>query len=144
VVRRIRFTRSQMQRAKRLLHMKYKPSEIAEEIRCDVQSVYKTYIPAGCPHERDERGYLWIVGDQFRDWMVILQRDAVADGRVKLEEGQGYCVMCERAVDLQEVFEVKLVSPSLELVKGYCPECGAVVSRGRERGNHGDLQTELS
>ena len=28
--------------------------------------------------ERDERGNLWIVGDQFRDWMLSVQREAVS------------------------------------------------------------------
>jgi hypothetical protein len=143
VAKRIKFTRSQMQRARRLLYMEYKPSEIAEEIGCDVQSIYKVYIPAGCPHER--RGvHLWIVEDQFRDWMLALQREAAAGGQAKLGEGQGYCVVCERAVDMQEPFTVKPVAAGLELVQGYCPECGSVVSRGRARGNHDDLQAELS
>lgn len=134
MARRIKFTRSQMQRARRLLHMKYKPSEIAEEIGCNVRSIYNVYIPAGCPHERHENGYYyWIVGDQFRDWMLAQQRDAVAEGRAKMGEGQGYCVVCEKAIDLQEIFEVKPVTGHLELVKGYCPECGAVVTRGRKR-----------
>ena len=131
-----------MQRARRLLNMKYKRSEIAEEIGCNVQSVYKVYIPAGCPHERED-GRLWIVGDLFRDWMLACQREAVAEGRAKLEESQGYCVVCEKAVEMAGPFAVKSVSIHLELLQGRCSECGAVVSRGRGKEDHDDLQAEL-
>jgi hypothetical protein len=113
--------------------MKYKPSEIAEEIGCSAEFIRRTCILAGCPHERQKNGRYWIVGDRFRDWMLAQQREAVAEGRAKLGKKQGYCVVCEKAVDLRDVFEVKPVCGHLELVKGYCPECGAVVTRGRER-----------
>ena len=87
MARRIRFTRSQVQRVRRLLHMKYKPSEIAEEIGCGVEFIRRTCVRAGCPHERQKNGRYWIVGDQFRDWMLAQHRDAVAEGRARLGEG---------------------------------------------------------
>jgi hypothetical protein len=134
VARHIRFTRSQIQRARRLLHMKYKPSEVAEELGCSVEFIRRVCIPAGCPYERHENGYYyWIVGDRFRDWMLAMQREAVAEGRAKLGEGQGYCVVCERATDLRDVFEVRPIDGHLELAKGYCSHCGAVVTKGRRR-----------
>ena len=138
--KRIKFTRSMMQRARRLLHMRYRPSEVAEELGCKVKLLYRRCIPAGCPCERDEQGNLWIVGDQFRDWMLSVQREAVAEGRAKLGEGQAYCMVCERAVDMEGPFTTRPVNHRMELVMGRCPECGAVVCRGRKRD---DSQTKL-
>ena len=140
--RRIRFTRSQMQRARRLLHMKYKPSEIAEEIGCQVHTIYRVYIPAGCPHER-EGAHFWIVGDLFRDWMLAQHRETKRKGGAKMKSDQGYCVMCEKAVAMKGPFTVRPVSAQLELALGHCSECGAVVCRGQKKGNGNDLQTEL-
>ena len=142
MAKRIRFTRSQIQRARRLLHMKYRPSEIAEEIGCNVQSIYKVYIPAGCPHEREEV-HLWIVGDLFRDWMLAQQRETRTKGRAKMKRGQAYCVMCEKAVDMEGPFTVRPVSAHIELALGHCSECGAAVCRGQKKGSGNDLQTEL-
>jgi endogenous inhibitor of DNA gyrase (YacG/DUF329 family) len=65
--------------------------------------------------------------------MLVQQRESAAEGRAKLGEGQGYCVVCEKAIALQDVFEVRPICGHLELIKGYCPECGAVVTKGRER-----------
>ena len=49
-----KFNRAQIQRARQLLYMKYRPSELAEIIGCHLLQIYSAYIPAGCPHERDE------------------------------------------------------------------------------------------
>ena len=136
--RQIKFTRSMMQRARRLLHMRYRPTELAEELGCNVIKIYRRYIPAGCPHERDKRNRIWIVGDQFRDWMLAVRREAAAAGRAKLGEGQAYCVVCEQAVDMVGELTVRPVNTHLELVQGRCSQCGAVVSRGRGRGKKND------
>jgi len=55
-------TQRQMAHLPRLLWMYYSPSELADEIGCNVDTIYKSYIPAGCPHTRDERGRIWIKG----------------------------------------------------------------------------------
>ena len=132
-----------MQRARRLLHMRYRPGELAEELGCSVRMIYRRYIPAGCPCERDQAGHLWIIGDKFRDWMLAVQREAVAEGRAKLAEGQAYCMICERAVEMEGPFEIRPVNPYMELVTGRCAECGAVVCRGRKRSKQDDQPTEL-
>jgi len=46
-----RMTGVQMSHLGVLLWMEYKPSEIAEEIKCNTDTLYKSYIPAGCPHK---------------------------------------------------------------------------------------------
>ena len=67
-----RISRPQVIRLGRLLNMYYKPSEIAEEIGISPDTVYRTYIPAGCPHEVDESGRIWIIGTTFRDWALLI------------------------------------------------------------------------
>jgi hypothetical protein len=73
--------RAIMRRAMRLLNMQYKPGELADELGVSVQVVYKTWIPAGCPHERDAKGQLWMVGSEFRAW-------AESDGVRRRKGGQ--------------------------------------------------------
>ena len=107
--RQIRFTRSMVQRARRLLHMRYKPSELADELGCSIDVIYRRWLPGGCPHERDKKGHIWIVGTAFRDWMLAVRREAVAEGRAKLGEGQAYCVRCEQAVDMVVATSAKLI-----------------------------------
>jgi hypothetical protein len=116
-------------RAWGLLDMLYQPSEIADEIGCDAQRIYRVLIPAGCPHQRDELGHIWIHGATFRDWANrTLSRDVD-----KLAEGQAYCLRCRVAVQMVGS-EIKAVSRSVERVVGTCPACGAVVNRMRARG----------
>ena len=52
-------------RNRKLLDMLYTPKELANEIGINVRQVYKVYIPAGCPHERDEHRHIWINGKAF-------------------------------------------------------------------------------
>jgi hypothetical protein len=127
-----------IQRARQLLHMRYRPRELADVLGCDVQLIYKRCIPAGCPCERDDSGHMWIVGDHFRDWMLALRREAAADSRAKLGKGQAYCVVCEQAVDIEGPIEVRPVTANLELMMGRCAQCGAVVCRGRGRTDQDD------
>ena len=76
--------------------MRYYPSKVAEELGCEVRPLYRSTIPAGCPCERDERGNLWVVGDQFRDGMLAVQREAVSQNltRADLTITNGGCTGC--------------------------------------------------
>ena len=116
-------------RAWGLLDMLYQPSEIADEIGCDAQRVYRVLIPAGCPHSRDEGGHIWIHGTTFKDWA----NRALAANVDKLADGQAYCLRCRGAVQMVGS-EIKAISRSVERVVGTCPTCGAVVNRMRARG----------
>ena len=113
--------------------MKYKPSELAEIIGGNVLQIYRTYIPAGCPHERDENGHIWIVGTEFRDWMLAMRREQAAAKRTTLKPGQVYCMVCEKAVTMEGPFTIKPAGVHMELVQGTCAECGAVTHRGRKK-----------
>ena len=93
-----RLTRTQVIRAQHLLNMRYAPSELADEIGCKTDTVYRSFIPSGCPHERDDGGRLWIMGAQFREWAR-----ATGGGdrtREKMPAGVAYCFHCRKRVKM--------------------------------------------
>jgi len=48
----------QRMRLEKLLDMLYKPRELAEEIGFTQRQVYRAYLPAGCPHDKDDRRHI--------------------------------------------------------------------------------------
>jgi hypothetical protein len=121
-------TREQLVRTGHLLYMRYTPSELAKEIGCNVDTIYRSYVPAGCPHERDERGHLWIVGTAFRDWAYA----TFSRKGAKMPEGFAYCLRCRRPAEIVSPSE-KPINRYLSRVKGKCANCGASVNRTKKR-----------
>ena len=79
-MRKPRMSQSQIARLGRLLWMRYKPSELADELGCSVDTIYKSYVPSGCPHQRDDATGLmgWPIGwtvleplatDKYQQWL---------------------------------------------------------------------------
>jgi hypothetical protein len=128
-LRRPRIPRSVIVRLGRLLRMEYRPAELAEELGCGADTIYRHYLPAGCPHRRDERGHIWIVGTDFAEWV----RATLKQGKTPMTEGEAYCLKCNRPVNMKGRLEVEPVNYYLELVKGECPACGTTVNRARAR-----------
>lgn len=123
------FTAQQLNRARHLLDMLYRPSELAEELGVSVDMIWRSCLPEGCPHERDETGHIWINGVAFYRW-------AQARGgrkRIKMAEGQAFCFRCRQPVAMVDAEAVLVTTPHLEVVTGRCPACGAKISRGRAR-----------
>lgn len=121
-------TREQLIRTGHLLNMRYTPSELAKEIGCNTDTFYRSYIPAGCPHERDGRGHLWIVGTAFRDWA----RETFKRKGAKMPDGFAYCLRCRQPVRMMSTAE-KPVNRNLTLIAGICATCGAKVYRAKRR-----------
>jgi hypothetical protein len=121
-------TQRQIAKLPRLLHMKYAPSELAEEIGCNVDTIYRSFVKSGCPHERDDKGHIWIVGDLFRAWaQETIQHHPRA---VKMAEDEAYCLHCRKVVKMK--FEgIRPANLYAEFVTGRCIECGARVNRSR-------------
>src|SRR5690606_23907052 len=100
-----RMTRTQLLRQPhiarlgRLLDMLYKPAEIANEIGVHVDTVYRSYLPAGLPHTRDRRGNIWIHGPAFRDWAHQVARRRRTRCH-PLAPDQAWCVVCKTPVAL--------------------------------------------
>lgn len=125
-------SRSQIIKLDRLLYMKYRPSEIAEIIGVHADTVRRSYLMAGCPYERDERGHIWIVGTEFKDWAreIIAQRKKKPTSPMKADEA--WCMKCNKRVQLINPKPVK-VNRYLELLQSKCPDCGTTVNRARKR-----------
>jgi hypothetical protein len=121
----------------RLLNMLYKPSEIAEEIGVTPDTVYRSYLPAGAPHTRDETGNVWIHGTAFAAWakQTVARK---ASKRAGLPEGHAWCMKCNRPVEMTAP-RVKAVNRYLELLQAVCPYCGKTVNRAQAR-QHGGAQ----
>lgn len=125
-----RLNRGQVLRLGRLLHMKYKPAELARELAVTSDTVYRSYIPAGCPCEMDTSGRIWIVGTYFAEWARSFIAQKRNKPRAVMQPGHGYCLRCSRVVAIQNP-KRHLQSKSRNVVRvtGRCPECNAKVNR---------------
>ncbi len=120
----------QYNRLGRLLHMWYTPSELAKEIKLDVNQIYDSYIPAGLPHRRDDAGHIWIDGTKFREWA----RESFTHKEKKLKPGQAYCLKCRKPVEVVDAYIRSMANnPYAEFLTGKCAECGATVNRAGSR-----------
>jgi len=60
-----RMNRAQKLRIRYLHDTEYTPAELAEAIGCNRDIVYRGFIPAGCPHKKDQAGHISINGLDF-------------------------------------------------------------------------------
>jgi hypothetical protein len=108
-----------------LLPMRYKVSELSEELSLPERTL-RDWLALGAPHERDQAGHLWINGQAFAGW-VISRRHKTAPARLK--PGEGYCMSCKQTVTIfnptQHPSTGKLVC-----IKGFCPLCNGKIVRG--------------
>ena len=116
-----RLNGQQRSRLVKLLDMMYKPSELAEEIGFAVRQVYRVYIPAGCPHEKDHRGRLWINGKLFREWFEDVYK------KRQLARNETFCLTCKKAVKI--INPVEKQEGRLIYWLSDCPNCGRRLAR---------------
>ena len=126
--RRPRLSGKQTSRAKGLLPMEYRPTELAREIGCHRSTIYQSYVPNGLPHRVDKHGHFWIIGTDFAAWA----RTLMVDPTVKLEEGEAFCLRCQAAVEIREPI-TRITSKCSILVRGKCPGCFGDVARFERR-----------
>jgi hypothetical protein len=122
-------TQQQLARLPRLLWMYYSPAELAEEIGLNVDTVYKSYIPDGLPHKRDDGGRIWIIGSHFRTW--ALQRFK-RKPKEKMPEGCAYCMHCRKATRMVNV-QTTPQNQYTAMLSGLCAECGRRTNRASKR-----------
>lgn len=116
----------QRNRLVRLLDMLYKPSELAEEIGFSVRQVYRVYLPAGCPCEKDEKHNIWINGKAFREWIQeVYQKQEVS-------VNEAFCLSCKSPVKMVEPERKQEGRLFYYLCK--CPNCGRKLARIITRG----------
>lgn len=126
----VRISRGKAKRLEKLLHMLYKPAEIAEVMGVTVDTIYRSYLPAGGPFEKDIKNHVWIVGDLFAKWALDC---AITNNRkkpvVKLLPGQVYCLRCNSIVIMQRVTASRPNSRGVINLSGRCPNCNGKVNR---------------
>ena len=110
--------------------MLYSPKELAEEIGITIDQVYRVYIPAGCPHERDEWRHILINGKVFKAWFEENYQ------KRSLEPGQAFCLTCKKAVKM--INPVRKQKDRLIYDLCDCPNCGRKLTRiiDHKRGKH--------
>ena len=128
-----RLSRQRVIRLERLLHMRYKPAEIADELGVTVDTVYRSYLPAGAPVEVDGAGKVWIVGDLFAQWArkTIAQKHCKPRGL--MADGEGYCLRCNQVVVMEKARVKGVNERGVGLISGKCPGCGGKVNRFQAR-----------
>lgn len=118
----------------RLMDMLYKPSELAEEIGINVDTIYRSYMPAGLPYTTDPKGNYWIHGPAFVAWA----RETIALKRSKrkgLEPGQAWCMKCSAPVEMIGA-HIVYQNRYLQIQQGDCPHCKRKVNRAAKSQYH--------
>ncbi|MAT45375.1 MAG: hypothetical protein CL609_23850 [Anaerolineaceae bacterium] len=119
--------REQIIKLQRLLDMMYKPSEIADEIGVNVYTIWRSYLPAGAPHDRDKSGNIWIHGPSFREW-ALTQAGLRKRKKHELQPDEAWCMKCNKPVKINNGKE-RPINKHTGLLQGKCALCGAKVNR---------------
>jgi len=111
--------------------MEYTASELANEIDCSTDTIYRGWLRAGCPHRRDDRGRIWLIGTEVTEWIAEVTRRR----SVPLADDEAFCLnpKCRKAVKMLEPITVRPTTAHMEMVTGTCSSCGNPVNRGRAR-----------
>lgn len=117
---------SERMHLEKLLDMLYKPSELAEEVGFTRRQIYRVYVPAGCPHKRDEHNFIWINGKEFREWYEETYP------RVSLASDETFCLTCKKPVNIINPKREK--KGRLHYLISYCPNCGRKLARITKKG----------
>jgi hypothetical protein len=116
-----RLDSKQITRLIKLLDMLYTPAELAQEVGFTARQIYRVYIPAGCPHQKDQSKRIWINGKEFREWCLKQYK------KVELKHDEAFCLTCRKAV--------KIINPErkkrgrLVYDVSFCPECGRKLAK---------------
>ena len=114
----------------KLLHMQYKPSEIAEIMGVSVDTIYRSYLPAGAPFEKDAKNNIWIVGDVFASWAIRCAKTNVRKPeKQKLTSEQVFCLKCNQIVALKSPKKSQPNTRGVLNLSGKCPVCNTKVNR---------------
>jgi len=129
LVENIILTQRIIAKAPGLLHMRYKLTEIAEKLDINPRTI-ADWTNAGLPHERDERGHIWIIGTEFASWVEekrLARKNR--NSHQKLSDNQVYCLRCNKPV-LPKNLQIITGNGKQIYIKGNCPKCGCSVNRG--------------
>lgn len=122
------FRRDQIIRLSRLLDMMYKPGELADEIEVSADTIYRSYMPAGMPYERDANGYVWIHGLSFQRWASGVIGAKKKAPKHPMANDEAWCMKCNAVVKLLNP-KPKRLNRYADLLQGRCAVCGTRVNR---------------
>lgn len=111
-------------RAASLLPMLYSPRELGQELNLPSSTV-RAWILRGMPHQRDEKGLLWIHGRAFAQWVSQVYQ---ARPHIRLAHDEAFCLYCKRAVKIQNPTITR--RGKQVLWRGHCPTCNHPINRG--------------
>jgi uncharacterized protein with PIN domain len=123
-------TRGRVWKLRKLLPMYYKVAEIAEALGVTVETIYRTYLPAGMPFVREGK-QIWIVGTEANAWArayltgKILARKMAAD--------EAWCMTCNRPVKMINPRVMEVDHTHLARIAARCGICGKKLSRMKRR-----------
>lgn len=115
--------------ARELLDMLYKPAEFARELFVEKQTIYE-WIKQGMPHKKDDKGRLWVHGIKAGEW-ILTQSIKRQRRRMAIPQGMIYCVKCHAPTEYKNAEEVYLVSGRI-MVKAICTVCNSQVRQFRK------------
>ncbi len=122
--RQLRLPHSVIVRAPGLLPMLYRPAELAEDLGVS-DRVVREWLLKDLPHQRDERGHLWIDGRDAATWISKIRGSR---NSTKLAADEAYCMPCHKPVKLLNPTRTKRGKQIV--LHGRCPSCGTSIHRG--------------
>ncbi len=123
-------TRYQVIRLGRILDMMYRPAEIAAEIGVSIETIYRAWLPAGMPHQRDPDQTIWIHGPALVAWAQ--ETNSQQKNKRPMPDGHGWCMKCNRVVKMLTPVRI-YQNRYIEIVQAACLHCQTPVNRAQKR-----------
>jgi hypothetical protein len=114
----------------------YRVAEVAACLEVTTDTMYRSYLPAGAPVVRDERGNLWIVGSDFQAWAQAYLEGKKLKNR--MGEGQVFCGRCNQVTKMVQPKIVGTDRHGVQRLAGRCGTCSGKVSRYLKRQDEED------
>jgi hypothetical protein len=118
------FSHDVIVRAPGLLPMRYKPAELADELRVTAATVRGWVNHYGLPHKRGGHDEIWIVGTECAQW-IRAQRKGRQRSRLKPDEA--FCFNCDKPV--RYINPTEKVLGNRVMISAACAACGRTVNR---------------
>lgn len=112
----------------RLLNMRYRPAEVSAELGITVETIYRSWMPAGIPFEKDSSGHIWIVGSQLAEWIRLVTGERKNVMHLSMARDQAYCLKCRAVTTILNPRSKPLHTTTVHL-SGKCGKCGSRIYR---------------
>ncbi len=122
-------TSQQVNIARELLDMLYKPAELARELFVEKPAVYE-WTRNGMPHKKDDKGRLWVHGIKAGEW-VLFQSTKRQKEKIAIPQGMIFCMKCQKPTKYKNAKHEYLTSGRI-MVKAICTICGMQVRQFRK------------